>query len=480
MKKILHFLLTGVILCATSCAQFTDIQPKGKNLLSTTDELELLLNREFYQSGSDFNQMAGDMLYTFSNVSTQLSMPNKTRGVIMWTWDESNQDKMAELTSNDSDYSEFYSIIGRVANPVIAKVDEASGSESNKKQLKAEALVLRAYNHYLAVNKFAKAYNPATADSDGGIPYMMHDWDISQPSEQATVQQVYDNILADVDAALALNALPDVSINKMRISKPAAYAVKAWVLMSMQKYDEAVAAARSVLAINDAIANYNEMIIMVQGYLLGGQYPAVLRPQMKCEEDLFYVHNLEFFNARTPESEARFEPGHASLDKMSSDKMMYDFFPGMGMGMSYLGLDYAFTYDLDSGWNHMGLKTTHMYLILAEAEIHKGNINAAMEIIDKIRVNRIDPSVYEPLVGKVTSKEDAIFRLKQTSHGENNYSCYNFIQRKRWNQIPGWEEDFTRDLAGHKFTLRHDSPMWIFPFPRNVINNNPNIKQNYK
>ena len=56
--------------------------------------------------------------------------------------------------------------------------------------------------------------------------------------------------------------------------------------MSMQKYDEAVAAARSVLAINDAIANYNEMIIMVQGYLLGGQYPAVLRPQMKCEEDL--------------------------------------------------------------------------------------------------------------------------------------------------------------------------------------------------
>ena len=128
----------------------------------------------------------------------------------------------------------------------------------------------------------------------------------------------------------------------------------------------------------------------------------------------------------------------------------------------------------------MGLKTTHMYLILAESEIHKGNINAAMEIIDKIRVNRIDPSVYEPLVGKVTSKEDAIFRLKQTSHGENNYSCYNFIQRKRWNQIPGWEEDFTRDLAGHKFTLRHDSPMWIFPFPRNVINNNPNIKQNYK
>ena len=69
----------------------------------------------------------------------------------MWTWDELNQDKMAELTSNDSDYSEFYSIIGRVANPVISKVDEASGSESTKKQLKAEALVLRAYNHYLCL-----------------------------------------------------------------------------------------------------------------------------------------------------------------------------------------------------------------------------------------------------------------------------------------------------------------------------------------
>ena len=78
MKKILHFLLTGVILLATSCAQFTDIQPKGKNLLSTTDELELLLNREFYQSGSDFSKWL-EICSIRLAMSLLNSMPNKTR-----------------------------------------------------------------------------------------------------------------------------------------------------------------------------------------------------------------------------------------------------------------------------------------------------------------------------------------------------------------------------------------------------------------
>ena len=135
MKKIIYSLLAVAALTLSSCEDFTDLQPKGKNLLTTTDQLEMLLNAEVSSCSSDMRQMAGDMIYTYSNIATTISQPVKTRGVIIWTYDEASMDKMAELTSSDQDYSTFYGYIGTISNPILTKIDEASGSEAAKKQL---------------------------------------------------------------------------------------------------------------------------------------------------------------------------------------------------------------------------------------------------------------------------------------------------------------------------------------------------------
>lgn len=479
MKKVIYSLLFAVALLTSSCSKFTDVQPKGKNLLATTDQLEMLLNNEFYMNDSDERQMCGDMIYAFENVATMINRPNKTRAAILISWDEANQDKMAELTSSDGEYSDYYGVIGKISNPILSRVDDAAGSESVKNQLKSEALVLRAYFHYLLVNKFAKAYNPATAATDPGIPYVTEDWDISIPTEKVTVKEVYDNIIADLDKAIQLNALPTEAANRMRMSKPCAYAAKALALISMQKFDEAAAAAKLSLAINGTVNNYNQMLTTTTGYILGGSYPTVLRQPLKCAEDLFYTHNLEFFNAITTEAWNAFEAGHASRDKIATDRMMYDYM--MGFGTMYIGLDYTFTYDLNSGWNPVGMKTTQMYLIVAEAEIRKGNYSAAMEALDAIRINRIDPTKYAPLKGVVNNKADAIFRLKQTSHGENIYTCYNFINRKRWNLFDDYKQTFSKNIGGKVYEIKPESKLWIFPFPSNAVNVNPNLlPQNYK
>lgn len=480
MKNFIYNLIIVGALFFTSCSDFTDIQPKGKNLLSTTDEIEMLLNSEFYLSSTDAQMMSGDMLRLLSNVANELNQPNKTRKAIMITFDAANQDKMAELTSNDDEYSGYYNIIGRIANVVLSQIDAATGPEEVKNRLKCEALVLRAYFHYLLVNKFAKAYNPATAATDPGIPYLKEDWDIMVPTRKETVETVYNYILEDLNKAIEINALPDEAINRMRISKPCAYAAKALALISMQRFDEAEQAAQDALAINDVVDDYNSMITTVIGNLIGGRYEAILRPRLQCKEDLFYTEAVEFYNAIMPCAWNAFEEGHACRDKMTTDKMKYDYM--MGMATSLMGLDYTLTFDSNSGWNGVGMKTTHMYLIIAEAEIRKGNYDEAMAALDKIRVNRIDPDIYLPLEGTVDNETDAIFHLKQTSHGENIYSCYNFINRKRWNQLEEkYQETIVRELEGiGTYTMAPDSPMWIFPFPANAVNNNPNLTQNYK
>ena len=74
---------------------------------------------------------------------------------------------------------------------------------------------------------------------------------------------------------------------------------------------------------------------------------------------------------------------------------------------------------------------------------------------------------------------DAIAHYKQTAHGENIYSYYNFVDRKRWTRLPDFRETYTRTIMDKTYTLTPESDMWIFPFPQNVTSINPSIKQNY-
>lgn len=478
MKKTLYSLLAVAALMLTSCEDFTDLQPKGKNLLTTTDQLEMLLNSELRGCGSDMRQMAGDMIYAFSNVATTISQPVKTRNVIIWTYDEANMDKMAELTTSDNDYSDFYGYIGTIANPILTKIDAATGTDAAKKQLKCEALTLRAWSFYMLVNKYAKAYNPTTAASTPGIILMTEDKDIQTAQPKSTVEEVYTQILKDINEAIELDGLPDVAVNKMRFNKPAAYAVKALTLLNMQKWDEAEEAAKQALAINSAVNDYNSSYQgTIQG-LIGGTYSVINRDKNGTDEDYFLNGDLEFYNAYTPTTMANFEEGHAYKEKMGNMNMAYDYL--MDAGESMLGESgFNFTYDLNSLWNNGGLRSTQMYLAIAECETHKGYYDTAMEYLDKVRVNRIDPAKYQPLKGTVSTEADAIAHVKQVTMNEDIYSVNIFIDKKRWNQLDDWKQDYSRTLAGKTYTIKPDSKMWVFPFPMSVMNNNDKITQNY-
>lgn len=480
MKKTIYSLLAIAALLCSSCESFTDLEPKGKNLLTTTDQLEMLLNATYDGCAYDMRQMAGDMIYAYSNIATTISQPVKTRNVIIWTYDEANMDKMAELTSTDQDYTNFYGYIGTIANPILTKVDAATGTNSVKKQLKCEALTLRAWSFYMLVNKFAKAYNPATAATDPGVILMTEDKDIQTAQPKSTVEEVYQQILKDINEAIDLDGLPEVAVNKMRFNKPAAYAVKALTLLSMQKYDEAEEAAKQAIALNGTVNNYNTSYLgSTQGYMTGGIYPVINRGKKGTDEDYFLNGILDFFKGYTPATMANFEEGHAYKEKMSNMNMIYDYL--MDAGQNMLGeTGFNMTYDLNSLWNDGGLRSTQMYLAIAECETHKGNYDTAMEYLDKVRINRIDPAKYQPLKGTVSTKEEAIKHVKQVTMNEDIYSVNIFIDKKRWNQCDGWKQNYSRTLAGKTYTITPDSKMWIFPFPQSVINNNPQITQNYK
>ena len=234
-RYIVGLFLVGASVLS-SCSDFTEIDQKGMNLLSTTDQLEMLLNQEYNIRIADIQRVCGSVQYYPGNVGTVLANPVKTTTQILLKYDEAGHAlEQVDLTSSDSYYANCYNYIGTVANPILSLVDAATGSEEKKTALKAEALTIRAYFHWLAAVKFTKAYDPATADSEKSIAYVLETQDIKQPTEQLTQKEVYEYILADLDAAIELNALPQSAVNRMRFNAACPHAIKAHVLMYMQQ-----------------------------------------------------------------------------------------------------------------------------------------------------------------------------------------------------------------------------------------------------
>ena len=91
------------------------------------------------------------------------------------------------------------------ANEVLAVIDEMPGERAQKNAVKGEALLTRAYGHFMLVNLFAKHYDPATADTDPGIPYVEEPETVFiKKYTRNTVEEVYDKIENDMLEGLDL------------------------------------------------------------------------------------------------------------------------------------------------------------------------------------------------------------------------------------------------------------------------------------
>lgn len=483
------------LLGVTSCSNFTDIQPKGVNTLSTTDQLELLFNNEITLDIRDLQSIGGDIVSGTNNIPADMTMENKERNTLLFGYydDSKSLERLKSLTSSDSYYSSCYSWVGRICNPVINQVGTAKGDDSKKAALTAEAKALRAFAHFMVAVKFAKAYNPATASQEQGIIYMTETKDIQTPQKPSTLKESYDQMLADVNAAINSGAMPKKQTAKTRFTLGAAYALKAHILMAMQQYAEAADAAKASLGENSSLLDYYSNTHKENGWGAFIHYPGdwsydVCTPNcLKDVETLFAIPDYLIGMWGEPAIEKYVEPGYGRFTLTPRTKVQYLGFeamiPGYDQSLNMIGI---------RGWdspynmpgvnmeyrNIAGLTVPQMYILLAECSVRDNKIDDAMGYLDKLRQNRLPADTYQPLKGTVSSITDAIEKVKQASFSENLWTCWNFIQRKRWNVEQAWQTTLSHDYSSIGFgirTLRPESGLWVFPYPISVVEANPYI-----
>lgn len=486
LKGIASFLPLCLLLFA-SCSDFTDIKPKGKNLLQTTDDINLLFNQEYYVRAADMMNVGGSSVYAYSSVPALINVENlsKTAYQIMFADSEADMVRYEILSKADGYYTGYYSYIGTVANPALSQLGMATGGETAKNALRAEALTLRAYAHYMLLQKFAKAYNPATAASDPAIAYMTEDVELGTPQPKRTVQEAYDLCLKDIDEAVRLDAMPKAAASVYRLNRAAMYAVKALVCLAMQRHDDAEEAAKAALAENGSLYDYyaNATTEVSRG---GVPYRQSIVNADENPETYFDMPQQVYYTWVQPEVAAKFEDGYATyhmfptINKQYKDAAKVD--PSLAIWDNYgaqIGLS---GWDTGNDFRHYisisGLCSPMMYLVLAECELKSGSVDSAMGYLDQLRAKRLDPAGFKPLRGNVTSKAEAIECLKNDYLAEFIWTAWTFVGRKRWNVDPEWRETLTRTIEGTTYTLLPTSSLWVFPFPSNVREANPYMTSN--
>jgi hypothetical protein len=143
-------------------------------------------------------------------------------------------------------YRLFYRIIGN-ANYIIDNIDAATGSDADKNRIKAEALSVRAYAHYFLVQLFGKRYDAAAKpNTQLGVPLMISSKDSNKP--RSTVEEVYAQIIKDLDAAIALNVTSVA--NKSHINVNVSKGIRARVALTMQDYPNAIKFSKELVDAN--------------------------------------------------------------------------------------------------------------------------------------------------------------------------------------------------------------------------------------
>ncbi|WP_256006767.1 RagB/SusD family nutrient uptake outer membrane protein [Pedobacter deserti] len=474
MKNILYRISIILLVALAGCEKFTEIEPKGRNLLSTASDLDLLLNDPY--SGFEVVRTASltSGIY-FANIGLLKQEPIKTFNHAIIFWDETVD--RAALRPNCDIYEPIYSVIGKTCNPVISRADAAKGVRSLIDRYKAEALVLRAWFHYLSVNIFAKAYNPATANTDGGVPYLLETDLISEPSKKYTVAEVYDLILKDLDDAFKLNAMLDEGVNTQRVGKSFAYAVQARVFLTMRRFDEALVSARASLAINSHIDDHNNMLV---DYPVPGKTPSPkgwARPRFTSKEDLFNTPSVMYLTWYAPEVLAQFDP----------NSVLYNYIPTFA-NIPYPG-DYGVYFGMPGAkdiWSFQGtlsevsgagLTSVDTRLTEAECLLRTNDLNGAKQKMEDIRKMRIITDRY--VASPAATRTELFALLKQLSRSENFNTMKDMIDLKRWNTEPEFASNLRRTILGETYILTPQSPLWIYPFPQNATNFNLQLTQNY-
>ncbi|WP_282638698.1 RagB/SusD family nutrient uptake outer membrane protein [Sphingobacterium thalpophilum] len=453
MKIYFSLCCIFTVLSCCCCGKFLEEKPDIKMVIpKSLEDAELLLND--YSTMNTGYPVYGELSadeYTVSAETFDGLLNFHDRSIYTW---------LDVIYDDVSQWQRPYKTVFN-ANQAL-EIMKATGSGINdtkkRKSLIGVAHFFRAFAFQQLAEVFSPAYRSTTARTEMGIPLRLSP-DIDGQSVRASVQETYDQIIQDYKAASL--QLPLQEGIKGRPSRPAAYAGLARTYLTMGRYDEAYVYADSCLQLRPELMNFNDL---------------------DADKDL----PISRFNTEVLFAAVSATAVAMSLDNGLVDNELYGsystwdlrkkvFFRANSFPVDTYG--YKGSYDNGMANLFVGLTTSEVYLIKAEAAVRTGKIDAALNALNALGGKRFvsdrfvpvterNPTVLLPLILKERQRE-LVFRGRRWS------------DLKRLNLQPQFEKTLRRQVNGVVYQLQPNSPKYAFRLPEIVVNNGK-IPQNIR
>ena len=190
-------------LLSTACNDFLDEVPDNRTVIDTPEAVSELLVSAYPDANCVF--------FTESMSDNVTDRGNTLDPYVQPEWNRANRQAFywedIDMTYQDSPnyfWMASYQAIA-AANHALEAIAELEAKGVDCSVQKGEALLCRAYNHFMLVNVFAQHYNPAFAATDMGVAYVTEpEKEVFGHYERVSVKDTYDRIRKDLEEGLPL------------------------------------------------------------------------------------------------------------------------------------------------------------------------------------------------------------------------------------------------------------------------------------
>lgn len=251
IAKYLFLLFTAGTLLG-GCKKFLEVNPDNRVRPQSVEDYQAIITGAYPQAFHMFTELYTDNYrfydypdYNNANINSWL------KPIYLW----SDEYITGNAVTPEAGWRKYYNSIYN-ANVVLESIDDAPGDDALRRNVKGEALLVRAYAHFMLVNIFAKHYDAATASSDPGIPYALAtEKEAGSTYKRDNVKHVYDLIEKDALEGIALVNDALMKVPKHHFNKTAANAFMSRYYLFKGDWEKCIEYSNKVLNANSSVRN---------------------------------------------------------------------------------------------------------------------------------------------------------------------------------------------------------------------------------
>lgn len=462
--------------------QGTEISHYGQFLHMMTDEIQEMQSTDY--GGQDFD------------------IQEVVFGAYTWQQRIGTTDTYTSYNAENTTWTKSYYHIN-VCNNILASLDNIDikdeADEQGHHKVKGEAHFIRAFIYFFLNNLYGKPYVRETAKTDLGVPIKLSENVEDIKYKRNTVQEVYDQVLADLKVAREeLAAYKGGRKSIYRADYTSAVLLSARVALYMQDWEAASKYAQEAIRLHPDLEDLNTATAMFDRAdnpeeifsMAGNDNYGIYSNGYKGFQISRGFYNM-YDNTDLRKSKWFWEhKTNVGLLRVEPRKIWSELYPVNDARFYFLNIHSSYDGARVGVSNICRLRSAEAYMIVAEAEAYRGNEQAARNAVNTVRAkrfkagsNHIDiTSTGDKLISDIRDER----QRELVGDGQRWFDLRRYTVCEKMPESHAITHDYTYYVdrnstemkERHRFVLKPFDPAYTLGIPHEVLEFNTGMQDN--